>query len=296
MMRQFSAMHPLDQSYRPERHQAWIGFAIGLCGTCLIHGSLVLVAALVAWFGGGTPVASAQSQQQLVFVDTHPAAPPEPEPAPPEPELDPPEPEPPPERASPVPVPPLPQQPAPAESDAETGENEELAEVGETLTTEADVDTFSVVSGEGDRFAGGESARGGTSKSAVRGRGGGDEPDATWVPPPTPPSRPALPEVVRRPWPKNGSWNQCRFPDAAKQAGIDDGHVSIIVHVSEKGRPVSVDVLFESPNGYGFGDSARRCAMRRGYHPGRDASGRKVAAQTQSYKVRMLRDRRSGGL
>jgi hypothetical protein len=97
------------------------------------------------------------------------------------------------------------------------------------------------------------------------------------------------PEIKSRPWPRNGTWNQCRFPDLAKKAGFDDAHVTVVVHVTANGRPLSVDVLFESPAGYGVAEEARRCAMRRRYHPGKDASGQRVATSTDPIQFRMLR-------
>lgn len=213
-----------------------------------------------------------------VDIDVEQPPPPPPPPAP--------EPEPEPEVAPPPPAA-KPEAPPP-----ETAPPPAAAEASEVLTAEpdpnepVDLTNEGFVTGTGDSFAGGVTARSGTSKTAVRntaavatGVGTGMKP----VGPPTPKvdlSRP--PRLV-----SGGSWNECGFPAEADAEGINSGKVQLVVTVGTNGRAKSVTILKDG--GFGFGAHARRCAYRKNYEPGRNAAGQPVEQSTAPFTVTFVR-------
>jgi hypothetical protein len=82
------------------------------------------------------------------------------------------------------------------------------------------------------------------------------------------------------------SWN-CPFPAEADAAGVDQATVVISVTVRADGTAASVTVLKDP--GYGFGRSARQCALKATYTPAKDGSGQTVQATTSPLHIRFLR-------
>jgi protein TonB len=74
---------------------------------------------------------------------------------------------------------------------------------------------------------------------------------------------------------KSTAWS-CPFPAEADAAKIDDAVVSILVTVNADGVPVAATVLRDV--GYGFGDMACACALRRTYKPALDRSGTPIVS------------------
>lgn len=260
-----------------------------LLGSLLIHGALGLVAGSLPPRGGSPDdahsgaLAIAVELAPPLRAERHPTPPPTPAlpPTPP-----PPEPVPPAAQEAPPATPTEPGAPDLAEAEAGSA----TAEAGEALLGD-ESDAFSLTTGDGDGYPGGPTAGMGGPGGGPLAPGGSTGGTRGAAPiKPSPADRPR-PRVARRPWPENGDWNLCRFPKAAARAGVEDGRATIVVHVSARGRPLSVDVHFETPHGYGFGESARQCAMRRRYHPGADVDGNRIATATDPYHVRMLRHR-----
>jgi protein TonB len=199
-----------------------------------------------------------------ISIDTPPPAPKTkpPPPAPP----------PPPPKAAPVAVP-----PAPA-----------AAQAGKVLTADpppdqpVDMTDQGFVTGNGDSFAGGQTAADGTSKTAVgslaaRGAGARTPPPPPRRPPPPPDlSRPARPTAL--------AWN-CGFPPEAQD--VDHARVVITVTVGPDGSPESARV--DSDPGNGFGRVARNCAMAKHYQPGLDKAGHPTTTNTPPFVVRFDR-------
>lgn len=159
------------------------------------------------------------------------------------------------------------------------------AEAGEVLTSEAEVLDFGdmVISGVGDRFVGGLTSAGGTSKAAVRngsaqvggvvGDTGNDKPVRAL--------RPV--DHSRAPQLAGGMEWDCPFPPEAEVEQINQAVVSLKVQVAPDGKVRDVTVL--SDPGYGFGREARRCAQRKRWAPGLDDQGQPTGA-TAHIKVR----------
>jgi periplasmic protein TonB len=199
---------------------------------------------------------------------------------------EPPKPEPPPPEPDPEPPPPVAQQKAP-----EPQAPPAAAEAGKVLTADPDPDApvdfgNEFVSGEGDRFAGGVTASGGTSKTAVKdiaavptGIGTGTPKATAVVAPKVDLSK--APSVVDK-----SAWERCPYPPEAEAEGINFMKVSIAVTVASDGRARSVTVLKDP--GFGFGKAARTCAMRMPYTAGLNAAGQPVE-QTFSFTVRFTR-------
>jgi protein TonB len=169
------------------------------------------------------------------------------------------------------------------------------AEAGKVLTAASDPDEpldltdQGFVSGESDRFAGGVTAKAGTSKVAVRdtnakvgGVPGGTGTDLKPPPPPPPKvdlSRPASPASM--------NWEDCGFPPEADVEQIDFMRVTVIVTVGLDGRAQNATVLKDP--GYGFGRFARQCAMRKTYTVGLDSNGKPTVTTTPPFIVRFTR-------
>lgn len=199
-----------------------------------------------------------------------------------------PEPPPPEEKPEPKPVvkdvtPPPPDAPPPPPA---------AAEAAKVLTADPDpnepVDmTNTIVQGNGNTFAGGQTASNGTSKTAVTNMAASPTgvPGGTGTAP-----APAAPKVDRsRKAGLLGSsdWTDCPFPAEADAEQIDQAFVLIQVRVKPDGNPETVTVV-QDP-GHGFGREARKCAMRKKYTFALDADGNAVPAVTNPFRVRFER-------
>jgi len=258
-----------------------LGLIWGLIGSLFLHVAVSLqAAATLGEVHAFAVLVRAEVRDRLLSqVDIDLSEPP---PPPPEPE---PEPEPeaptPPAAHTPPPAPNTPAPPPPA-----------AAEAGKVLTADADpnepVDlTDSIVTGEGDRYAGGITAKDGTSKNAVR--DGRAEADGVGKAPPGPvaPPQPTGPDLSRPAAPVAGSWNDCEFPAEADIEGIDSAVVQLTVTVGPNGRAKSVTVLKDP--GFGFGQSARNCAFRKPFNAAFDRSGTAITMTTAPFTVRFTR-------
>lgn len=215
-----------------------------------------------------------------IEVEKEPPPPaPEPEPEPkPEPE---PEPPPPPPLAEKEPPPPTETPPA-------------AAEAGKVLTQEPDPDEpvdltgEGFVTGPGDRFVGGVTARAGTSKQAVRDVAAAPTGIGTGQKGPPGPPTPRV-DLSKPPMLSGSSmyWDDCPFPAEADAEGINTAKVQIVVTVGVNGRAKSVTVVKDY--GYGFGAQARQCALRKTYSPGLNAEGKPVEKSTGPMNITFRR-------
>lgn len=203
----------------------------------------------------------------------------------------PPEPEPEPEPAA---EPEATEVQAPADAVKETAA--QPAAAGKVLAAEADPDApvdmtgFTMVQGEGDRFAGGTTASYGTSETAVRnpktskeGIQGGQ--GAKPKPPPPPPD-PAK-SKARAAAARGTNWSSCGFPAQADMEQIDFARVRLSVTVDPSGKAKAVQVI--SDPGNGFGSLARQCAFRMVYAPALAADGSPTTASTPPFTVTFTR-------
>jgi periplasmic protein TonB len=166
------------------------------------------------------------------------------------------------------------------------------AEAAKVLTAEPDpnepVDmTNTIVQGNADNYAGGQSANNGTSKKAVANMNAQPNgvPGGTGTAP-----APAAPRVDRsRKASLSGSsdWTDCPFPAEADAEQIDQAFVLIQVRVKPDGNPETVTVV-QDP-GHGFGREARKCAMRKKYTNALDPDGNPMPAVTNPFRVRFER-------
>jgi periplasmic protein TonB len=211
-----------------------------------------------------------------VDIDVTPPPPPPP-PAPPEPEPEPEKEPPPPPKADQPPAAP----PPPA------------AEAAKVLTAEPDPDEpvdltgEGFVTGTGERFAGGVTASGGTSKTAVRAPAAAATGTGTGSRLPVGPL--AGPKDLSRPAgvTSGDDWNDCGFPPEADQEGVNFGKVTIAVTVRADGRARSVAIIKDP--GYGFGAVAKRCAMRKSYQTALNRAGEAIEQTTAPFTVRFTR-------
>jgi protein TonB len=142
------------------------------------------------------------------------------------------------------------------------------------------------VTGNADRFAGGITAKSGTSKQAVRsaaatptGVPGGTGTAPAPVVPAEDKSRPAAPDP-------SVSWKDCGFTPEADIEGINEARVGLAVTVGPDGRAKSVSVVKDP--GYGFGALARNCAFRKSFQVGLDTAGTPVT-KTAVFTVKFTR-------
>lgn len=189
---------------------------------------------------------------------------------------------PPPPRPKPAPPTPDPKVAAPREAPAAAP-----AQAGKVLTqapdrqAPVDMTDQGFVNGNGDSFAGGQTAADGTSKTAV----GSIRPEPahlerTQAPPPPPPK----PDLSRAAMPTSLAWN-CGFPP--EDDDVDHAAVVIVVSVAPDGRPRGARVT--SDPGHGFGRVARQCAMGMRYRPGLDRDGNPTTTATPPFVVRFNR-------
>lgn len=208
-----------------------------------------------------------------IQVDEEPP-PPEPEPEP-EPEEEPepePEPEPPPPDPEPI------EQPAAA------------AQAAEVLTAEPDPNEPLDLTGEGfvtgtsEKYVGGTTSAQGTAKNAVY----NPVVSPTGVPGGTG-TKPAAPKksLARRAMPNGTSWSDCGFPAEADIEQINFANVTVVVTVSPTGAAKAVSVLKDP--GYGFGQLAKRCAMRKTYSAALDAAGQPITSTTPPFRIKFTR-------
>jgi protein TonB len=202
------------------------------------------------------PVASA------LEVDIVPDEPPPPPPTTPEPEAKP-EPAPPP-RATPRETPP----PTPP------------AQAGKVLTQEPDpnepVDLTgnTIVSGNAEFFAGGDTAANGTGHGPGHVAPASSSAAAAKV---GPVAAPVGPDRSRRAALPNNEWN-APFPAEADQAQINDAFVLLQIDVRADGTAAAVRVLKDP--GSGFGREARRYALSQRWEPALDHDGNPIAGTT----------------
>lgn len=166
------------------------------------------------------------------------------------------------------------------------------AEAAKVLTADPDpnepVDmTNTIVQGNADKYAGGQSANNGTSKNAVNNMAASPTgvPGGTGTAP-----APPAPRVDRsRKAGLSGSsdWTDCPFPAEADAEQIDQAFVLIQVRVKADGSPETVTVV-QDP-GHGFGREARKCAMRKKYTNALDVDGNAIPAVTNPFRVRFER-------
>jgi periplasmic protein TonB len=220
---------PLAPIFSLGNREVRVGLIVGVLGALFLHtGVAVQAASTLGDAHAFAVLVRAHVRERLeseVDVDLSPPPPPPPEPIPepePEPKAPPPVAAAPPPKDAPPPVPPA------------------AAEAGKVLTQDPDpnepVDmTDSIVTGPGDRYAGGVTSPGGTSKEAV-----GDlraRPDGVGkAPPPGPVAPPSGPDLSRAAAPLAGSWNDCEFPAEADIEGIDSAVVQLTVTVGPNGR------------------------------------------------------------
>jgi periplasmic protein TonB len=194
---------------------------------------------------------------------------PEPEKAEPAPE---PAPVPPPVKAAPAPDPLTPPPPPPPAPPA--------AEAGKVLTAEPDPDEpldltgdVGFVTGTGDRYVGGVTATGGTGKKAVYDRGAqaggvegakGKAPDGE--------AQYSGPDLSRKAGLVGGQFPNPPFPPEADVAQINTAQVTLAITVDGNGKAIDVRVLKDP--GYGFGEVARRAALRTAYNAALSRSGK----------------------
>jgi protein TonB len=271
---------PLEPIFSLGNREVRVGLGLGMLGALLLHTVIgIQAASTLGDVHAFAVLVQGEVRDHLsaqVDVDLSEPPPPPPPPAP-EPEP-PPEPPPPAHVAAPPPNTPAPPPPA-------------AAEAGKVLTADPDpnepVDmTNSIVTGEGDHYAGGVTAKDGTSNNAVRDLRA--QPDGVGkAPPPGPVAPPPGPDLSRAAAPVAGSWNDCEFPAEADVEGIDSAVVQLTVTVGPNGRAKSVTVLKDP--GFGFGQSARSCAFRKQFNAALDRAGTAITMSTAPFTVRFTR-------
>ena len=255
------------------RRQMRVGLMIGLAGTLVVHGAAAArgLSTLLDLATFAITVRALIEQRLHATYDLDMTPPPEvkapePEPPPPEPE----EKKPVARAAEPPPAP---------------------AEAAKVLTSEpdpsdapVDLTGWGIVSGNSDRFPGGQTSSKGTStKPVATGAVASGIPNATGRAPTA--AAPAK-DLSRTARPAESGWN-CGFPAEADMEQINSEKVLIVVTVSPDGNPTKVSVL--SDPGFGFGRVARQCAMRKTYTAGLDRAGNPVTTTTPPITVRFIR-------
>jgi len=233
----------------------WLGYGLGAVALML---GFAVVTRAVAIFVESTNTRSSVAIPQEIDVQAEvPPPPPPAATAKPEEKPEAPSPKPLPREAPPPPAP---------------------AQAGKVLTREPDpnepVDLTgdTIVTGNAEAYAGGVTARNGTSPNAVPKLA----PEPTAKPAAGAPSGPPAPDRSRpAKLAGDSTWN-CDFPDEANAAQIDEAYVAIQVDVRPDGTPASVRVSKDP--GHGFGRLARGCALGQHFAPALDRDGHPVAA------------------
>lgn len=272
---------PLTRILALMERERRVGLSIGLAGALVVHGAGAAhgYASLLDLGAFAAAVRSAVMDDVRATYAVEAIKPPPPPPAPE------PEPEKPQQQQTKAPAQPQNQQqekpPAPAQAakvltaDPDPSEPLDLTDQG-------------FVSGDGDRFAGGVTSATGTSKTAVRDLnakpGGvvGGKGTAAAAPPPPPKE-----DLTRPASPATRDWGDCGFPAEADVEQIDFMRLSVVVTVGTDGRAQSVTILKDP--GYGFGNQARQCALRKSYNVGLDANGKPVVTTTPPFIVTFRR-------
>jgi protein TonB len=262
--------HPFELVWGLERtHVGHIGLALALA--LALHGGLAAKGALglydVGDFARFTQLTVQEQTRRVVAVSM---IRPEPEPPPPVQKTEPDAP--PPERA------PQPRHRVRAAAPA-------AARAGRVLTAQPNPDepldltgnTF--VQGSAESYAGGVTARSGTSNTAVRDLGaraggvvGGQGKE--------------IGDQSRAARPLDDEWN-CPFPAEADVEQINFKRVQVVVKVGTTGKALDVTVVADP--GYGFGLAAKRCAMRQRYQPALGRDGKPIVGTASSFYVRFSR-------
>lgn len=272
---------PVGRIFALMERERRVGMTIGLIGALLLHGAGVAhgYSSLLDMSAFAGAVRSAVSDDVRATYAVEMKAPPPPPPPPAAPDPEPPKPQPQPRAAAPQPQqsekPPAPAQAAKVLT-AEPDANEPL-----------DLTDQGFVTGDGDRFAGGVTSSTGTSKTAVRDinakPGGVVGGKGTAAAPPAPPRE----DLSRAATPASRDWGDCGFPAEADVEQIDFMRLSIVVTVGTDGRAQNVTVLKDP--GYGFGNQARQCAMRKTYNTGLNAEGKPIVTTTPPFIVTFRR-------
>jgi protein TonB len=139
--------------------------------------------------------------------------------------------------------------------------------------------TFTIPTGSGAGFAGGQTSSEGTSTRAIE--RGADSRGAAFATGITADGDLSAP--VRLP---ASEW-ECPWPREAEAASIDEASAVIRVTVDANGHPELV-ALVSSP-GHGFGDAALACARRARFEPARDRAGNAVRARSGPIRVQFTR-------
>jgi protein TonB len=271
---------PLTRIFSLMERERRVGLSIGLAGALIVHGAGAAhgYSALLDIGAFAAAVRSAVDDDVRATVAVEVNKPPPPPPPTPEPE----------------PEKPQPQVKAPAAPQNQAQEKPPApAQAAKVLTADPDpsepldLTDQGFVSGEGERFAGGVTTATGTSKTAVRDTNA--KPGGVVGGKGTGPVAPAAPkEDLSRPaTPATRSWDDCGFPAEADVEQIDFMRVTVVVTVNVDGRAQSVSVLKDP--GYGFGNQARQCALRKTYNVGYNADGKPVVTTTPPFVVTFRR-------
>lgn len=252
--------------------------ALGVLGACLFHAVFAvriayIHAELIDWTETSLSRFVTTHMDRTIEVETiKPPDPPKDDPPPP-----------PPEAKDDTPPPPV------ATADPPPSAPPAAAQAGAILAADPDPNepldlTNSFVSGNGDRFAGGQTAAQGTSTTAVRNVGAA----ATGQPGGTgtgtaPPSTVDRSRTVQRTG--SGDW-KCPFPAEADVDQIDEASAVVAVTVGADGKVVSAAI--EQDPGHGFGREAKSCALRESYAPALDRDGKPIAG-TKKFRVLFTR-------
>ena len=225
------------------------------------HGLLFAVA--LTAFGPAQSLAAKSRPTELYEVELAPPPPApeapraEPEPLAPEPLKQP--------RAVAAPVhEPVPEPAAPAEPEPPAPV---AAQAAEALTApeQAPGVTDTLVTGEGAAFAGGTTERGGASTQAVH------APNARALGVEGGTGNAAV-DHSRAPELASGLKWDCPFPEEAREEGVQQEAVSLLVDVGPDGKVLGVEVKRDP--GYGFAREARACAFKKRWLPGVDRTGK----------------------
>jgi hypothetical protein len=249
-----------DQCSAELRVPAWLV----TLGACAVHVLLVGGAFLLS--SPGHSMASKPSAREWLEVELPPA--PTPSKPEPEPELPPP-PEPIKAKLAKAPATPTPVQPEPEPQAAPEPEPPApaAAEAAAAVTqTEAALDDAadSLVTGQGQHYAGGTTERGGTAQKAVQAPAarafGVENGKGT-----------AAVDRSRAPQLASGLRWDCPTPDEALEEGMEHATVGLLVEIDVDGKVLGVEV--KDDPGYGFAREARSCAFRKRWVSALDAAG-----------------------
>lgn len=276
------AFDPLIRIYALMERERRVGMTLGLAGALLMHGAGAAhgYSALLdmSSFAGAVRSAVMDDVRATYAVEVNKPPPP---PPPPEPEPEKPQPQPQPRAPSAA-------QPQQAEKPPAPAQAAKVLTADPDPSEPLDLTDQGFVSGDGDRFAGGITSATGTSKVAVRDTnakpGGVVGGKGTGAPPAPPPPK----EDLSRPaTPASRDWGDCGFPAEADVEQIDFMRLSIVVTVGVDGRAQNVTVLKDP--GYGFGNQARQCALRKSYNVGFNAEGKAIVTTTPPFIVTFRR-------